>query len=153
MIIGYRWIWFTIAAILLLGSLPYSQSLHLDRSLERMFPDGDPDRLAFERLEAEFGVSHFLVFAYRDKDLWSSDGAGIDRAAEVRKSIESIHGVSYALDLSRVDEMLSTLRGPSALLSQLSGKRAQHPLVDPKNQPILDKFLTGMVSILSALRV
>jgi predicted RND superfamily exporter protein len=133
-IIGYRWIWFTIAAILLLGSLPYSQSLHLDRSLERMFPEGDPDRLAFERLEAEFGVSHFLVFAYRDKDLWSSDGAGIDRAAEVRKSIESIHGVSYALDLSRVDEMLSTLRGPSALLSQLSGKRAQHPLVDPKNQ-------------------
>lgn len=134
MIIGYRWIWFSIAVILLLGSLPYSQSLHLDRSLERMFPQGDPDRLAFERLESEFGVSHFLVFAYRDKDLWSSDGTGIDRAAEVRKSIESIPGVSYALDLSRVDEMLSTLRGPSALLSQLSGKRPQHPLVDPKNQ-------------------
>ena len=134
MIIGYRWIWFTIAAILLAGALPYSQSLHLDRSLERMFPKGDPDRLAFERLEAEFGVSHFLVFAYRDKNLWSSDGEGIDRAAEMRKSIEAIDGVSYALDLSRVDEMLSTLRGPSALLSQLSGKRAQHPLVDPKNQ-------------------
>jgi len=133
-IIGYRWIWFTIAAILLAGALPYSQSLHLDRSLERMFPKGDPDRLAFERLEAEFGVSHFLVFAYRDKNLWSPEGEGIDRAAEMRKSIEAIDGVSYALDLSRVDEMLSTLRGPSALLSQLSGKRAQHPLVDPKNQ-------------------
>ena len=90
---------------------PISERLSLDRSLERMFPADDPDRLEFERIEERFGVSQFLVFAYRDPELWSSDGSGIDRAMQWRKKIEGIPGVSYALDLSRVDEMLNDAKG------------------------------------------
>ena len=112
---------------------PISERLSLDRSLERMFPAEDPDRLEFERIEERFGVSQFLVFAYRDPELWSSDGSGIDRAMQWRKKIEGIPGVSYALDLSRVDEMLTTLRGPAGFLGALTGAQSKRPLVDSNN--------------------
>ena len=112
---------------------PISERLSLDRSLERMFPADDPDRLEFERIEERFGVSQFLVFAYRDPELWSSDGSGIDRAMQWRKKIEGIPGVSYALDLSRVDEMLTTLRGPAGFLGALTGAQSTRPLVDSNN--------------------
>jgi predicted RND superfamily exporter protein len=132
--IATRWIWFTFALIAFAIAWPYSERLRLDRSLERMFPRNDADRLAFERLEEEFGVSHFLVFAYRDAQLWNADGSGIERAAGIRKEIESIPGVIYALDLSRINEMLTNFRGPDALLGQLTGKTPIPPLLDPKNR-------------------
>jgi predicted RND superfamily exporter protein len=132
--IATRWIWFTFALIVFAIAWPYSERLRLDRSLERMFPRNDADRLAFERLEEEFGVSHFLVFAYRDAELWNADGSGIERAAQIRKEIESIPGVIYALDLSRINEMLTNFRGPDALLGQLTGKTPIPPLLDPKNR-------------------
>jgi uncharacterized protein len=131
--IRYRWWCFGAAILLFAIAWPISQRLHLDRSLERMFPEKDPDRIAFELLESRFGVSNFLVFAYRDPLLWSEDGSGIERVAEIRKRIESIQGVQYALDVSRIDEMLSTLSGGSSFLGTGSGKPT-HPLLDPKNR-------------------
>ena len=131
--IRYRWLWFAIASLMLAVAWPISGQLSLDRSLERMFPADDPDRLEFERIEERFGVSQFLVFAYRDPELWSSDGSGIDRAMQWRKKIEEIPGVSYALDLSRVDEMLTTLRGPTGFLGALTGAPSKRPLVDSNN--------------------
>ena len=131
--IRYRWLWFAIASLLLAVAWPISERLSLDRSLERMFPVDDPDRIAFERIEARFGVSQFLVFAYRDPELWSKDGSGIDRAMQWRKKIEGIPGVSYALDLSRVDEMLTTLRGPAGFLGAFTAAQPKRPLVDPNN--------------------
>ena len=131
--IRYRWLWFAIASLMLAVAWPISERLSLDRSLERMFPADDPDRLEFERIEERFGVSQFLVFAYRDPELWSSDGSGIDRAMQWRKKIEGIPGVSYALDLSRVDEMLTTLRGPAGFLGALTGAQSKRPLVDSNN--------------------
>jgi predicted RND superfamily exporter protein len=50
-----------------------------------------------------------------------------------RKKIEEIPGVSYALDLSRVDEMLTTLRGPTGFLGALTGAPSKRPLVDSNN--------------------
>ena len=131
--IRYRWLWFAIASLMLAVAWPISERLSLDRSLERMFPADDPDRLEFERIEERFGVSQFLVFAYRDPELWSSDGSGIDRAMQWRKKIEGIPGVSYALDLSRVDEMLTTLRGPTGFLGAFAGGQSKRPLVDSNN--------------------
>jgi len=129
-----RWLWFAIAMLLLAAAWPISQRLALDRSLERMFPSGDPDRIEFERIEDRFGVSQFLVFAYRDAELWAADGSGIDRAMQWRKRIEETSGVAYALDLSRVDEMLTTLKGPAGFLGALSGVKAKRPLLDSSNK-------------------
>ncbi len=128
-----RWLWFAIAILLLAVAWPISERLSLDRSLERMFPKDDPDRIEFQRIEERFGVSQFLVFAYRDSELWAQDGSGIDRALQWRKQIEQTPGVAYALDLSRVDEMLTTLRGPSGLLGAFTGVKAQRPLLDASN--------------------
>lgn len=128
-----RWLWFALALLTLAVAWPLSQRLALDRSLERMFPKGDPDRGEFQRIEERFGVSQFLVFAYRDQELWAEDGSGIERALEWRKRIEQTPGVTYALDLSRIDQMLTTLRGPSGLLGALSGAKPPRPLLDKQN--------------------
>ena len=129
-----RWFWFAVAVLLLVVAWPISQQLALDRSLERMFPVEDPDRIEFQKLEDQFGVSAFLVFAYRDPQLWAADGSGIDRALGWRQSIERIPGVAYALDLSRIDEMLTTLKGPAGLLGAFSGTKAKRPLLDSENK-------------------
>ncbi|MFO0410960.1 MAG: hypothetical protein ACK50R_04900, partial [Planctomycetota bacterium] len=128
-----RWLWFAIAILLLAVAWPISERLSLDRSLERMFPKDDPDRIEFQQIEERFGVSQFLVFAYRDSELWAQDGSGIDRALQWRKQIEQTPGVAYALDLSRVDEMLTTLRGPSGLLGAFAGVKVKRPLLDASN--------------------
>lgn len=132
--IRYRWIWFVFALSILGVFWPLSGRLRLDRSLEKMFPAGDEDRAVFERMEGRFGVSQFLVFAYRDAGLWESDGSGLERVREWRRRIEEISGVRYALDLSRVDEMLETLQGPSRLFGALAGGQATRPLLDEKNK-------------------
>jgi uncharacterized protein len=133
MMIRYRGWFFWLAVAFFVAAWPLSQQLHLDRSLERMFPEGDSDRAAFEQLEARFGVSRFLVFAYRDPGLWDTSGTGIERAKRLRADIQSIEGVRYALDISRIDDMLGTLRGPS-LFGAFIGKPATHPLLDPKDR-------------------
>ncbi|MCU0708204.1 MAG: MMPL family transporter [Pirellula sp.] len=130
--IRYRGWFFLLAVLTFIVAWPLSEQLHLDRSLERMFPSNDPDRMAFERLEDRFGVSRFLVFAYRDPQLWDASGQGIQRAKDLRTQLESIEGVRYALDVSRIDDMLSTLRGPS-MLGAFTGKPKSHPLLDDKD--------------------
>jgi len=131
--IRYRGWLFLLAIAMFFAAWPMSQRLKLDRSLERMFPAGDSDRKAFELLESRFGVSRFLVFAYRDPMLWDPSGKGIERAKEVRSRLEAIEGVRYALDISRIDDMLGTLRGPS-LLGAFTGKPPSHPLLDSKDR-------------------
>lgn len=131
--IRYRAWFFLLAVVTFLAAWPLSTRLELDRSLERMFPANDLDRAAFESLESRFSVSRFLVFAYRDPELWDPSGRGIERAETTRSHLESIDGVRYALDVSRIDAMLKTLNGPS-LLGSLTGNTSTHPLLDPKNR-------------------
>ena len=137
--IRHRWFCFGAALLVLAALLPASQRLHFDRSLEKMFPAQDPERLTFERVERRFGVSQFMVFAYRDPDLWESDGSGLERNLQWREKIESIDGVRYALDLSRIDQMLSMLKGPTSFFgpttsaAKSKGNVATRPLLDERN--------------------
>ncbi len=135
--ISLRWIGFTFALALFIVAWPASHRLQLDRSLEKMFSANDPVRKDFEYLEQQFGVSNFLVFAYRDPQLWSADGSGLDRVRKLRESIEALDGVAYAMDLSRVDEIIGTLQAPNAMLNSLLGKKAIHPLLDSDNKTAL----------------
>ena len=135
--IRHRWFCFGAALLVLAVLLPASQRLHFDRSLEKMFPAQDPERLTFERVERRFGVSQFMVFAYRDPNLWASDGSGLERNLQWREKIESIDGVRYALDLSRIDQMLSMLKGPTSFFGPTTS--AAKSKVDGATRPLLDE--------------
>ncbi|AMV34665.1 MMPL family protein [Pirellula sp. SH-Sr6A] len=134
--IQFRWLGLCIAAIAFMVALPASSQLRLDRSLEKMFPDDAPTRIAFESLEQIFGVSELIVFAYRDPDLWAEDRSGLERLQRIRKRIESIPGIDSALDLSKLDGMLSSLQpSPSGFLGALGGaKTSKRPLLDEENE-------------------
>jgi len=135
--IRHRWFCFGAALLVLAVLLPASQRLHFDRSLEKMFPAQDPERLTFERVERRFSVSQFMVFAYRDPNLWASDGSGLERNLQWREKIESIDGVRYALDLSRIDQMLSMLKGPTSFFGPTTS--AAKSKVDGATRPLLDE--------------
>lgn len=135
--IRHRWFCFGAALLVLAVLLPASQRLHFDRSLEKMFPAQDPERLTFERVERRFGVSQFMVFAYRDPNLWASDGSGLERNLQWREKIESIDGVRYALDLSRIDQMLSMLKGPTSFFGPTTN--AAKSKVNVATRPLLDE--------------
>lgn len=135
--IRHRWFCFGAALLVLAVLLQASQRLHFDRSLEKMFPAQDPERLTFERVERRFGVSQFMVFAYRDPNLWASDGSGLERNLQWREKIESIDGVRYALDLSRIDQMLSMLKGPTSFFGPTTS--AAKSKVDGATRPLLDE--------------
>lgn len=135
--IRHRWFCFGAALLVLAALLPASQRLHFDRSLEKMFPAQDPERLTFERVERRFGVSQFMVFAYRDPNLWASDGSGLERNLQWREKIESIDGVRYALDLSRIDQMLSMLKGPTSFFGPTTSVAKSK--VDGATRPLLDE--------------
>ena len=130
--IRWRWIFFAISMLVLVLAWPASQRLHLDRSLVRMFSPNDPIRRNFEVLQEQFGVSDLVVFAYRDPDLWKTDGSGIERLMAIRQKVEAIPGVAIAMDLSKIDQMVDQLEKPLSLFGSL-GKPAGHPLLDPKS--------------------
>lgn len=131
--IRWRWIFFAISMLVLVLAWPASQRLHLDRSLVRMFSPNDPIRRNFELLQEQFGVSDLVVFAYRDPDLWKTDGSGIERLIAIRQKVEAIPGVAIAMDLSKIDQMLEQLEKPLSLFGSL-GKPSGHPLLDPKSE-------------------
>ena len=131
--IRWRWIWFSISILLLVAAWPGSQRLSFDRSLHRMFATDDPIRTDFEFLQLKFGVSDLVVFAYRDENLWSKDGSGLERLKRIRERVEAIPGVAIAMDLSKIDQMLGQLEQPFAILGTIQGKRTPHVLLDDSN--------------------
>lgn len=131
--IRWRWGFFVAAILMLIAMWPASGRLHLDRSLHRMFAAEDPIRIDFETLQSNFGVSDLVVFAYRDPDLWQSDGRGLDRLKRIRQSIEQISGIASAMDLSKLDQLLLQLNNPLSSLT-VSAPKGLHPLIDPTHE-------------------
>ncbi len=138
--IRWRWLWFCFSILLLVAAWPGSQRLSFDRTLQRMFSPEDPTRTNFEFLQLKFGVSDLVVFAYRDENLWDKDGSGLERLKRIRERVEAISGVAIAMDLSKIDQMLSQLDQPFAILGTLQGKRKPHVLLDDKNA-LAQKFI------------
>ena len=124
--------------LVLTAAWPASTQLRFDRSLHRMFAPNDPIRNDFEKLQKEFSVSDLVVFAYRDSELWNTDGSGIERLKAIRQKVEAVPGVAIAMDLSKIDQMLDQLDRPLSFFGS-TRKQVHHPLLDAKN-PIADRF-------------
>jgi uncharacterized protein len=137
--IRWRWLCFVISLVLFAVAWPASQRLRFDRSLHRMFAPDDPARIDFEFLQSTFGISDLVVFAYHDNRLWDADGTGLKRLQAIRERIERSPGVATAMDLSKVDRMLSQLEQPLAILGSMSGKEALHPMLS-QNSDIAVQF-------------
>ena len=128
--IRWRWIWFSISILLLIAAWPASKRLRFDRSLHRMFAADDPTRTDFEFLHSKFMVSDLAVFVYRDENLWAKDGKGLERLKIIRERIEAIPGIAFAMDLSKVDQMLGQLDQPFSFFSRPERKGTRHVLLD-----------------------
>ncbi len=131
--IRWRWFCFSISILLLAVAWPASNRLSFDRSLQKMFAPDDPTRMDFEFLQLKFGVADLVVFAYRDEKLWAKDGSGLERLQHIRERIEKIEGISIAMDLSKMDQMLGQLQQPLSIFGQPPGTRSHHVLLDEHN--------------------
>lgn len=119
-----------IAAVLFLAAWPSAQHLTFDWQLDRMFPHGDPLVASYHRLEERFGGNEIVLAVYHDPELWSSDGSGLDRLAQVSDRLAQSPGVRGVLSLSELHRILETLEAPVNLLKRQS---SVPPLLDKDN--------------------
>ncbi|ADB14859.1 exporter of the RND superfamily protein-like protein [Pirellula staleyi DSM 6068] len=112
---NYRWGLFGLALLALLFTYGPSQQLSFDRSLEQMFSPDDPDRLAYERLKADFGSSDVVLLVYSDEDLFDEDGEGIKRLAEISGRAARIEGVREVLSLAEISRLIKSLQNTGSL--------------------------------------
>jgi uncharacterized protein len=127
--IRHRPLLFSLAVIAYVCTLPASTKLRMDRSLETMFSETNPVRRDFERLQSTFGVSELVVVAYRDKNLWSQDGEGLERLQSIRRSIEALPGVDSAMDLSKLNQMLVQWQSATSLFGAGATSRSSYPIL------------------------
>jgi uncharacterized protein len=97
---------------LLLGALllPFSRQLEFDRSIENMFSPGDSKRVAYQQFKRTFGGDEILLLVHEVPDLWSEDGSGIERVAQLTRQIRQVDGIRDVLSLSVLDRFLKPLR-------------------------------------------
>lgn len=95
-----RWrTWLLAAAgILLLLAWSPSSQLAFDRSIESMFPHGDPLLAPYEKLKETFGGNEIALAAYEDPRLMTPEG--IARLANLTKELKGVDGVRSVLSLT-----------------------------------------------------
>ncbi len=119
-----------VATVLFVASLPVASQFSLDWQLDRMFPPGDPLVASYHRLQERFGGNEVVLAVYRDPNVWSPDGQGLDRLAQVSDRLAQVEGVQAVLSLAELHRLLQALRGPFEMLSP-QGKLP--PLLDQED--------------------
>jgi len=88
-----------------------SQRLEYDRSVENMFPPGDPLLPPYQRLKEKFGGNEVVLAVYNEKDLFNEDRSGLMRAREFSQKLKKIDGVAAVMGPGEIDRMLSLAGG------------------------------------------
>lgn len=99
--IALRWLLLAIGIALTVGAVYLGRGLSFDRSIENMFAADDPLIQSHERFNRIFGGNEVILGVYKDDQLFSDDGSGLDRVRAVRTKIEELDGVKEVLSLDR----------------------------------------------------
>jgi len=111
-LVAARWPLLGLAiAIAALSYFP-SRALKYDRSIENMFPPGDPLLPPYRRLKDNFGGNEIVMAVYRDEHLFEPDGSGFRRARKFSRALKKVDGVAAVLGPGEVD--LKVPRGLNA---------------------------------------
>ena len=86
----WRTILLLIGVVIGAFSLPLSRTLRLDWQLDRMFAPGDPLVSSYHRLEDRFGGNEVVIAVYRDPQLWSPAGEGLERLEVISEQLAKV---------------------------------------------------------------
>ncbi len=104
--IRWRWLLFAAAVGLALLAGVDSRRLEFDRSIDNMFSPADPVLVDFHRFRDVFAGDQIILVVYEDDKLLADDGAGLRRSADVTAQLRRVPGVSAALSLAVVEQLL-----------------------------------------------
>ena len=131
--------WFLLGAAGLLALLAWdaANEVRFDRSIENMFAPDDPLLEPYHHLKERFGGNEIVLVVYSDDELFSRDGEGIARLAQISSRLQQIDGVLDTLSLAQIDESLKTL----TTVGRFSFGDDEHevPIVDP-DDPLAKRF-------------
>lgn len=119
------------AVLIAAAGWPLSRRISLDWAVEGMFPPGDPAVVGYRQLQERFGGNDICLAVYRDPQLWSEDGSGLDRLASVCERVKQVPGVQAVLSLAELHRILERIRGP---LKLFGGANKPSALLDPNDQ-------------------
>ncbi|MEM8732621.1 MAG: MMPL family transporter [Planctomycetota bacterium] len=120
-----------VAVLIAAAGWPMSRQLSLDWAVEGMFPPGDPAVIGYRQLQERFGGNDICLAVYRDPQLWSEDGAGLDRLSGVCERVKKVPGVQAVLSLAELHRILERIRGP---LQFFGGGKKRSALLDPDDE-------------------
>ena len=100
-LIRWRWVLFAAACLLSLAAIWPASQLQFDRSIETIFPAEDSRLLSYLRLKQTFGGNEIVLVVYDDPELFSADGAGIQRVTDVHEKLQQIDGVKAVLSIDQ----------------------------------------------------
>lgn len=140
----WRTILLLIGVVIGAFSLPLSRTLRLDWQLDRMFAPGDPLVNSYHRLEDRFGGNEVVIAVYRDPQLWSPAGEGLERLEVISEQLAKVEGVAAVLSLAELHRILERLRDPLKMLRfGVSKENSTAPLLNESDalaQALLDVF-------------
>ncbi len=101
LLIAWRFPLLLAAVVVCVAALPASLKLDFDRSVEKMFAPDDPLLEPYKKLKRIFGGNEVVGAVYVDEHLLARDGDGIQRLSALRKELEAVPGVRYALSIDQ----------------------------------------------------
>ena len=96
-VIRHRSLLFCVGVLVSVAAALVGRQLSLDRSIENMFADGDPERAPFLELQETFGRHEIVLAVYSDPELRSA--AGLERLGVVSAAVRKVPGVVAAVSL------------------------------------------------------
>src|SRR5215204_3457882 len=111
LLIAARWPLLVVAALLAAAAWRPANQVRFDRSIEKMFAPSDPLLPPYQRLKDRFGGNEIVMAVYRDEQLLSADGSGIERLAGLSQRLKAVPGVKDVLSLAQVNGLLEQLQG------------------------------------------
>lgn len=112
-LIRRRYLLLGVAAVLGVAAALVGRQLSLDRSIHKMFADGDPILAPYDQLQRTFGEHDIVLAVYQDPEFATPAGlVRIEQLADSLRGVEGVAAVVSLLDLPAAAEFLPT--GPGA---------------------------------------
>lgn len=138
-IVRMRWINLVLALCLFVLTFLFPADSGRPQSIEQMFGSSDPSVRSYQKIQSIFGDRQTVLVVYRDQELFSKNGKGLKRLADLQKKVENLPQVAEVLSLDRLEKALSLVHkvsNPLNSLSPLNGTKnsVASPILDPENE-------------------
>lgn len=135
LIVSLRWISLVAGLLIFLLAIFAKPEVPTGRSIEKMFGSRDPSVQSYRQIKEIFGDQETILVVYRDTELFSPSGVGLQRLQSLARKVEAIEQVEEVLSLDRLEQALSVINTLANPLSAFTpNNHSTAVILDPDNR-------------------